>query len=90
MADDLSAALRCLSLSNNDDTVTLSYLQQLACSKQDFFRINWGGIALKNCDENGTLLEFKSKSEAAKSQKLPWLYLPLKKFKIQVNIKAFN
>ena len=33
MADDLSAALRCLTLSSEDDSITISYLQNLARSR---------------------------------------------------------
>ena len=90
MADGLSAALRCLSLSSEDDSITISYLQHLARSTIDFFTIKWGGVAVKNCDSQGDLLEFKSKSEAAKSKQAPWLYLPLKIFKIQVKIYFYN
>ena len=83
MSDVLSAALRCLTLSDDDDTVAISYLQQLAQSKE-FFKVKFGGVAIKNCDSSGKLLTFKSKTEAFKSVLKPWLYLPLKEFKIQV------
>ena len=81
MAEDLSAALRSLSLSTEDDAKSITYLQQLAASNE-YFPVKFGGAALKNCDNDGVLLSFKSKTEAAKSK--PWLYLPIKLFNIQV------
>ena len=82
MASDLSAALRNLSLT--DDDKNIFYLQQLVTTKKLYFPVKWGGIALKNCNEKGEILNFKSKTEAAKSIIKPWLYLPLKVFLIQV------
>ena len=60
MSDVLSAALRCLTLSGDEDSLGISYLQQLAESKL-YFKVKWGVIAIKNCDQYGRLLEFKSK-----------------------------
>ena len=48
-----------------------------------YFPVKWGGIALKNCDDKGELLNFKSKNEASKSVIRPWIYLPLKIFIIE-------
>ena len=60
MSDVLSAALRCLTLSGDEDSLGILYLQQLAESKL-YFKVKWGVITIKNCDQYGRLLEFKSK-----------------------------
>ena len=82
MANDLSAALRNLSLTDNDKNIF--YLQQLATTKNQFFSVKWGGVCLKHFDAYGRLLDFQTKAEAATSVLKPWLYLPLKVFLIQV------
>lgn len=81
MASDLSSALRNLTLTERDENIF--YLQQLATVKNTYFPVKWGGIALKNCDDKGELLNFKSKNEASKSVIRPWIYLPLKIFIIE-------
>ena len=58
------------------------YLQQIAADlNNQFFKCPWGGVVMKNSDDNGKLLSFKSKDEYRHTEKKLWLYLSLKIFR---------
>ena len=58
------------------------YLQQLSLNIQEtLFKTPWGTVIVKNCDDEGKLMEFKSKTEYSKSEKSLWLNLQLKMFR---------
>ena len=66
MANDLSAALRCLSLSSEDDSITISYLQNLSRSENDYFPIKWGGVAVKTVTIKGIFWNSSQRQKQAK------------------------
>ena len=74
-----------MSTSNNAQAVEcreVFYLQQISSNLQElFFKTPWGSVVVKNCDDDGKLLEFKSKSEYSRSEKSLWLNLKLKLFR---------
>lgn len=74
-----------MSLSNNaqaNECKAVFYLQQISASlEQNIFKTPWGSVIVKNCDEDGKLLEFKSKTEYSSSLKSLWLNMPLKVFR---------
>ena len=58
------------------------YLQQISSSIQDnLFKTPWASVVVKNCDDEGKLLEFKSKAEYSSCGKELWLNLELKIFR---------
>ena len=58
------------------------YLQQISADlNNQVFKCPWGGIVIKNSDERGRLLHFKSKDEYNHAGKKLWLYLALKIFR---------
>ena len=58
------------------------YLQQISSSLQDnLFKTPWASVVVKNCDDEGKLLEFKSKTEYSSCGKELWLNLELKIFR---------
>ena len=70
-----------------DDPVSLCYFQQISARKDvHIFHATWGGCIIKNCDDNGELLEFKIKSEyddfQKESKRKLWLYMKLKVFRL--------
>ena len=74
-----------MSTSNNAQAVEcreVFYLQQISSNLQEmFFKTPWGSVVVKNCDDDGKLLEFKSKNEYSRSEKSLWLNLKLKLFR---------
>ena len=58
------------------------YLRQISADlDNNFFKSPWGGIVMKNANEFGELLTFKSKDNYKSQGKKLWLYLSLKIFK---------
>ena len=58
------------------------YLQQISSSLQDnLFKTPWASVVVNNCDDEGKLLEFKSKTEYSSCGKELWLNLELKIFR---------
>ena len=58
------------------------YLQQISFNVQEkLFKTPWATVIVQNCDNEGKLLEFKSKADYATNEKNLWLNLPLKIFR---------
>ena len=71
-----------------DDPKAVYYYQQInACRDTQIFDIAWGGCIIKNCMDNGELLEFDKKSDyeefLKQKKKQLWLCLPLKVFRFE-------
>ena len=71
---------------DDQDPKAIHYFRQLGeDSDQQLFRSPWGGCVIKNCNEDGDLVEFSSIVDYEKflktNRKQMWLYLNLKVFK---------
>ena len=65
------------------------YLQQISADLNNiFFKSPWGGIVIKNTNEGGELLTFKSKDNYKSQGKKLWLYLSLKVFRHEGGLHA--
>ena len=65
------------------------FLQQISADiNNQMFKCPFGGVIVKNCDEEGKLLKFKSAHEYKHAGKKLWLYLSLKIF--QTNSVLFT
>ena len=70
-------------MTDNSESIRVFYLQQL-CDKsrgENAFKTPWASLILKNCKDNGELLEFKTIKEYKESRKQLWLILSLKVFR---------
>ena len=65
------------------------YLRQISADiNNNFFKSPWGGIVMKNNDDCGELLTFKSKDSYKSQRKKLWLYLHLKIFRHEGGLHA--
>ena len=63
-----------------------NYLRQLSKTEEEnHFFLPWGGLCLRNCDDNGDLLKFKSVKDYKRVGKRLWLHLPLLLFRENVS-----
>ena len=63
-----------------------NYLRQLSKTQEEnYFFLPWGGLCLRNCDDNGDLLKFKSVKGYKRVGKRLWLHLPLLLFRENVS-----
>ena len=63
------------------------YLRQLSKTQEtNHFLLPWGGLCLRNCDENGDLVKFKSIREYRPLDNKMWLHLPLLLFRDRDNV----
>ena len=65
------------------DPGCLNYLRQISLNKNEYFFLPWGGVAIRDCSENGELRTFVSLSDF-KTRKIrgefQWLHLTLNLF----------
>ena len=62
-----------------------NYLRQLSKTQEEnYFFLPWGGLCVRNCDDNGDLLKFKSVKGYKRVGKRLWLHLPLLLFRENV------
>ena len=60
----------------------LYYLQQISVNLQkNVFKCPWGGIIMRNSDDEGELLEFNILKDYKKQLRRYWLYLRLTVFR---------
>ena len=68
----------------------LYYLRQLSKShEKNHFLLPWGGLSLRNCDENGDILTFKNIKEYKPVENKFWLHLPLLLFRANASTYFF-
>lgn len=64
-----------------------NYKRNLITSKdENFFLLPWACILIKNCDDVGELLNFKTKQEYKDQTRSMWLLLKLHLFRDNVSI----
>ena len=69
----------------DSESVRVFYLQQLCDPNlgENAFKTPWGQVILKNCQNDGKLLEFDTISQFKESRKQLWLMMTLKVFRFQ-------
>ena len=80
---------------NKDDPIALNYLQQISEDRAtECLTTPWGSYLMKNCLENGDLMDFSSVSEYEKSmkdtRKSLWLLMKLKVFQLPTHFEVFG
>ena len=68
---------------DTSESIRVFYLQQLCDQNlgENKFKTPWASLILKNCKENGELLDFKTIKEYKDSRKQLWLLMSLKVFR---------
>ena len=65
--------------------MSVNYFQEISSAQDEHLHTSpWAGCLIKNCDQTGAALNFKSISEYEtfrKHKRSLWLYMPLKVFK---------
>ena len=77
-----AAALVSLAISDVKDIFLLGFVvENLNIPERNFYSLDWGAVAIRDCDNNGDLLKFKNVKSFKEYGKTMWITLKLARFR---------